>query len=84
MEETKLRIIDHLQKNGQAIIDARLWLDTHPNHLKVLQEAQELVRRQRLLYRSLQQEGFTLQNFSDHPPSTTSSWLFDPWPWEMG
>lgn len=64
-------------------IDFNLYLDTHPEDKRALQDYNETVERLSQLKREYEQKYGPLTNFGYAPSRYPWQWIDEPWPWEI-
>lgn len=82
MDMTQQMLLQKIQEARFACIELRIYLDTHPDD--TMAQADYLAygeKLQMLLQRYSEQYG-PLMNFGQ-TPSSTGSWVFDKWPWDL-
>lgn len=76
------KLLREIQKLGFACLDLNLYLDTHPDNKKALQDynaIQSQYEKKRNMY---EMSVGPLVNFGLCPSKYPWEWLESPWPWE--
>jgi len=82
MDTTQQMLLKKIQEARFACIELRIYLDTHPDDM--MAQADYLAygeKLQMLLQRYAEQYG-PLMNYGQ-TPSSTGSWVYDKWPWDL-
>ncbi|CUN16132.1 MAG: spore coat protein CotJB [Turicibacter sanguinis] len=63
-------------------VDLQLFLDTHPENKKALEDYRKVSRQYQELRKEYEQVFGPLTNFGYMTDFDQISWVNDPWPWE--
>lgn len=76
-----VKLIKEIQAVDFAVYDLSLFLDTHPNNQRALEDKNQLVRRSKQLKANYEEKfgPLSLKSISQLP----YRYIDDPWPWEI-
>ncbi|HIZ55883.1 MAG TPA: spore coat protein CotJB [Firmicutes bacterium] len=83
MTDNRTKLLKRIQVCHFAVVDASLYLDTHPN----CQPALEYYRKHQKMLRQAQDEyeklygPLTRESLPEH--ASRWEWVDEPWPWEL-
>ena len=82
---TKTGGVNHLlelQQLSFALVDLNLYLDTHPQCQKAIEDFNTLFQKYWESKSNYEAQHGPLTNFGFSPASYPSQWINNPWPWE--
>ena len=78
----KEKLLKHIRALDFALLEAGLYLDTHPNNAKVISYFNKLNAERKLAYDEYV-ENYGPLTMTDSRATTSWDWVKSPWPWEM-
>lgn len=76
-------MLENLQALDFVLVELNLYLDTHPNDLKAIEQFNQLTRDRTILANEFQQCYGPLQNFGRAYSKFPWEWSKSPWPWQV-
>ncbi|MGG0821900.1 spore coat protein CotJB [Paenibacillus turicensis] len=76
-------MLENLQALDFVLVELNLYLDTHPNDLKAIEQFNQLTRDRTILANEFQQLYGPLQNFGRAYSKFPWEWSKSPWPWQV-
>lgn len=83
MNNEKEKLLDIIRKTTFAVIDAQLFLDTHPNCEEALEYHRKMSKMRNDAYRKYEEMCGPL-NIYDEEDRGSWTWNESKWPWEGG
>ncbi|MGF7046593.1 spore coat protein JB [Paenibacillus sp. DS2015] len=75
--------LEQLQVVDFALVELNLFLDTHPNDLRSIEQFNQLVQERKKLAKKFQEVYGPLQNFGRAFSKYPWEWSQSPWPWQV-
>lgn len=82
-DEQYYELLEKLQALDFALVELNLYLDTHPNDLKAIEQFNQLTFERTKLANHFQQLYGPLQNFGRAYSKFPWEWSKSPWPWQV-
>lgn len=83
MDTAQVSMLKKIMEIEFTCIDLNLYLDTHPNDQKALQDYNYYSEQLRTLKHQYEQCYSPLMPFGYSPSQYLWKWVDDPWPWEI-
>lgn len=83
MDNERKQLLMQIMAEEFTAVELNLFLDTHPDDRKALNDYNEAVTRLAQLKVQYEQRYGPLTNFGESPGGNTWRWVDEPWPWEM-
>ncbi|ACX51403.1 hypothetical protein Adeg_0233 [Ammonifex degensii KC4] len=80
----KYELLHEIQKWRFRVLELVLFLDTHPDDNRALEDYNEAAKRLHSLQRTYEERYGPLTNFGGAPSGHTWTWIEELWPWETG
>ncbi|MHA0857789.1 spore coat protein CotJB [Paenibacillus sp. CMAA1364] len=75
--------LEQLQVVDFALVELNLYLDTHPDDLKIIQQYNQLSQERTRLANQFQEVYGPLMNFGHAYSQFPWQWSQSPWPWQV-
>ncbi|HEY2495077.1 MAG TPA: spore coat protein CotJB [Paenibacillus sp.] len=75
--------LEQIQVLDFALIELNLYLDTHPNDLKSIEQFNQIAQERKKLAKQFQEVYGPLQNFGNSFSKYPWEWSQGPWPWQV-
>lgn len=83
MDQSQQNLLYNLQAVSFVLVDLQLYLDTHPEDTKTLQDYAAYAQRQRMLHRAYEERFGPLHDYGCARSNHIDAWVEEPWPWQM-
>ncbi|TCS94946.1 spore coat protein CotJB [Hazenella coriacea] len=81
--KSQFRLLRKLQEVDFVLLELNLYLDTHPNDLKALQQFNHLSQKREQIREKYESKYGPLYNYGLSKNRYPKGWSEGPWPWEM-
>ncbi|GGE73245.1 spore coat protein JB [Priestia taiwanensis] len=72
-----------LQEYDFVLVELTLYLDTHPDDIKCIQQFNEFSYKRRLLKEKMENKYGPLQQYGNSYSNAPWQWSKGPWPWQL-
>ncbi|CAM3368332.1 MULTISPECIES: spore coat protein CotJB [Paenibacillus] len=76
-------LLEQLQALDFVLVELNLYLDTHPDDLKSIEQFNKLTQERTILAKHFQELYGPLQNFGRAYSKYPFEWAQGPWPWQV-
>lgn len=76
-------LLEQLQAIDFVLLELNLYLNTHPNDLKSIEQYNKLAQERMVLAKHFQERYGPLQNFGHAFSRYPFEWNQSPWPWQV-
>ena len=83
-DNARKELLDQIRAIQFMTVDLNLYLDTHPNDCRAMNEYNYYVRQLQSLKREYEMQYGPLMNFGHSLSPCPWRWIEEPWPWEEG
>jgi len=80
MPYTKEQLMNEIQKNGFAVVDLQLYLDTHPTDKKALAQFNQYANQFKMLKDNYAKMFGPIEQLAP-TEKYPYAWILPPWPW---
>lgn len=83
-DRARFELLHKIQKWHFRAVELNLFLDTHPEDQRALNDYNQAVERLHALHRVYEERYGPLMNHGGSPSDCPWAWVNDPWPWDIG
>ena len=76
-------LMNHIQKLQFYAVELNLYLDNFPNNKEAREDYENISKKLDKLINQYEYEYGTIRNFGSAYVEDPSSWVNQPWPWEL-
>ncbi|MCG0278865.1 MAG: spore coat protein CotJB [Thermanaeromonas sp.] len=83
MDYDRRKLLEQIMALEFTALEFNLYLDTHPQDMKALEEFNQAARKLAQLKQEYESRYGPLTNYGTTPSPGSWRWVEDPWPWEI-